>query len=65
MNDHDDAGKPPYPIIKDLSQEERDYVSQWMDHYISKGLCSGYLKEFNEQQKSGTSDWKLPEIPQF
>lgn len=67
------SGKPPYPIIKDLSEEEVEYITTWLDHYqFAKstngvddvGIIVGYLKEFKEQQESGKSTFKLPEAPQ-
>ena len=69
MDDNDDAGKPPYPIIKDLSEDEREYVTRWLDHYelspdgTEKKPFLGYVKEFKEQQQSGNSTFVLPPIP--
>ncbi len=62
LTEGDDGGKPPYPVVKNLTEEEREYVSQWMDFYITRAneKCVAYLTEFLEQQKSGTTDWKLP-----
>ena len=73
MDANDDGGRPPYPLLKDLSEGEIAYVSQWLDHYqagasndgihnVSKII--GYLKEFKEQQDSGTTNFKLPQKPQ-
>ena len=64
MDDHDDAGKPPYPILSQLTKDEFEYVSCWQDHYIAaaNGKCVGFLKEFLDQQKSGKSYWKLPQV---
>ncbi len=62
LTDNDDGGKPPYPVIKELTEEEREYVSQWMDFYTTRanGKCVAFLAEFLQQQKSGITDWKLP-----
>jgi hypothetical protein len=61
MDDNDDAGKPPYPLVKDLSEEELEFLSCWQDHYNAAGPCIGYLTVFKDQQKSGKTDWTLPE----
>ena len=69
MDDNDDAGRPPYPILDELSPDELEYVTRWLDHYhlspdgTSKKNFLGYLKEFKDQQKSGISAFKLPPIP--
>ena len=62
MDDNDDAGCPPYPIVADRDPDEVEYVSRWMDHYLQKtnGKVVGFLKEFDEQQKSGKTSWILP-----
>ncbi|OAF70532.1 KCa2.1 [Intoshia linei] len=65
LDDNDDKGQPPYPIIKDLSDDEKEYVHQWRDHYLmrdEKSKIVGYLKEFFEQQKSGKTTWTLPKV---
>ena len=73
MDDNDDGGNPPYPLVKDLSEDEVEYIHNWLDHYqaaFSKdegrgnlGEIIGFHKEFLEQQNSGKSTFKLPEIP--
>merc|ERR1712150_5696 len=69
MDDNDDAGRPPYPLVKDLSQGELEYVTSWLDHYHLggiQGLMSqnpdivGFLKEFKKQQLSGQTTFVLP-----
>ncbi len=73
MDENDDGGKPPYPIIKDLTADEVEYVTRWLDHYQAiqstdgvnnLGQILGHLVEFREQQESGKTDWKLPKIPE-
>ena len=67
LDANDDAGQPPYPILKDLSKEELEYVTRWLDHYelnpdgTSKEAIVGYLKEFKDQQNSGVTNFKLPQ----
>ncbi len=58
----DDGGRPPYPIMSELPPEDKEYVMQWMDHYISqsKGKVVGFLSEFLQQQLEGKTDWKYP-----
>ena len=69
MDANDDAGQPPYPILAQLSENELEYVTRWLDHYelsadgASKTAFLGYVKEFKEQQKSGTTTFELPPIP--
>jgi hypothetical protein len=63
-------GQPPYPILKDLSTDELEYITRWLDHYhvgpdpTNPRPIVGFLKEFKDQQDSGTSTFKLPEVPQ-
>eukprot|EP00755_Sulcionema_specki_P029773 Sspe_Gene.92870::Locus_65634_Transcript_1_1_Confidence_1.000_Length_1234::g.92870::m.92870 len=64
LDDNDDAGRPPYPIISSLTPEQVEYISTWLDHYLNraKGATAvGFLAEFRSQQESGVSDWRLPE----
>ena len=65
-------GRPPYPLAKDLSADEVEYVTRWLDHYQANrakdgldnlGEIVGYLQEYKEQQESGKSDFKLPPVP--
>ena len=69
LDDNDDKGKPPYPLIKDMSPEALEFVTCWLDYYaltpddIAKPIL-GFVKEFKEQQKSGKTDFVLPPIPQ-
>jgi len=92
------SGLPPYPLLKDLSSEELEYITRykkncafwvghfselkseyskfslkicfrWLDHYHIGSDTSnpkpivGYLKEFLDQQLSGTSTFNLPDVP--
>ncbi|KAK6180938.1 hypothetical protein SNE40_008900 [Patella caerulea] len=62
LDDNDDGGRPPYPLVDKLTQEEKEYVFCWLDHYLSSSKTPlGYLSEFREQQKSGVSSWTLPQ----
>ena len=68
MDDNDDRGRPPYPLVKDLNAEELEYVTRWLDRYsLNKDGTTrpfiGYLKEFKEQQKSGVTTYVLPPKP--
>lgn len=64
------SGRPPYPIVKDLSSGELEYITTWLDHYHvgpdpkNPRPIVGYLKEFKDQQEEGTTTFKLPDIPQ-
>ncbi|ESO93557.1 hypothetical protein LOTGIDRAFT_232618 [Lottia gigantea] len=62
LDDNEDFGKPPYPLLDSLTGDEKEYISRWMDHYLSSsnGKAVGYVKEFREQQKSGQSVYQLP-----
>ena len=42
----DDMGKPPYPDVVNLTEEEKEQLWRWVDHYLDKGEVVGYLKEF-------------------
>ena len=51
LDDNDDRGRPPYPLLKDLQATELDYLTCWLDHYAlneddSPRQFVGYLKEF-------------------
>lgn len=69
LDDYDDGGIPPYPLVKDFTEEELEYVTEWLDRYSlnaddsPKHSFIGYLKEFKEQQESGTTDFVMPPIP--
>ena len=43
MDDNDDAGRPPYPIITQLDPDVLEYVTRWRDFYLGKaqGQVSG------------------------
>ena len=71
LDDNDDKGRPPYPLVQDLSEDELEFITNWLDHYElgpndgdEKKPIVGYLKEFKEQQKSGCTTFALPPIPQ-
>ena len=58
-------GLPPYPLVSELTTDELDHITNWLDIYhIRKNLTLypivGYLKEFLDQQKSGVSTFTLP-----
>lgn len=72
MDDNDDGGAPPYPLESQLSEEEREYITSWLDHYHlgpMKGLQEenveilGFLREFKNQQDSEATTFVLPEVP--
>ena len=61
------SGRPPYPLLKDLSTEEKEHLENWLDSYHIKDKDTlelrpivGYLKEFHEQQNSRQSNFRLP-----
>eukprot|EP00947_MAST-08B_sp_MAST-8B-sp1_P005408 g5408.t1 len=60
MDQDDDFGRPPYRLPGHFgSDEEREYVSQWMDHYIAKGgieAIAAHLVEYREQLESEESE---------
>ena len=68
LDDNDDDGQPPYPLIKFMEPEALEFITCWLDHYAltandTPGSIVGYVKEFKEQQKTGMSEFKLPPIP--
>jgi len=63
---HIDQGKPSYPLIKDMSPEDLEFITQWLDTYSldendEMKPFVGYLKEFHEQQLSGTTSFVITE----
>ena len=65
------SGRPPYPLVTQLSKDEVEYLTQYLDNFqagVSSdgvgdlGEIVGYLKEFKEQQDSGKTSFKLPEV---
>ena len=67
LDDNDDNGQPPYPLIIDLQQGEMEFITCWLDHYAlnpddSVKPIVGYLKEFKEQQSSETTSFLLPSL---
>eukprot|EP00092_Neocalanus_flemingeri_P005505 GFUD01005935.1.p1 GENE.GFUD01005935.1~~GFUD01005935.1.p1 ORF type:complete len:314 (-),score=76.96 GFUD01005935.1:155-1051(-) len=72
MDDNDDGGAPPYPLVNSLTSGELEYVTSWLDHYHLGGIPGlmtqnpeilGFLKEFQVQQDSGETNFVLPPIP--
>ena len=68
LDDNDDDGQPPYPLIKTMEPEALEFITCWLDHYAltandTPGSIVGYVKEFKEQQKTGMSEFKLPPNP--
>ena len=62
-------GRPPYPLIKDLTKDEFEYLHGWLDMYLlpqtenakdDAGELIGYLKEFKGQQASGVTTFIMP-----
>ena len=60
-------GRPPYPLIEGMSQDELDHILGSLDSYQIKNKTSltlnpiiGYLKEFQDQQESGLTSFELP-----
>lgn len=73
LDDNDDGGRPPYPLVSSMTPGELEYVSSWLDHYHLGGIKGlmiqnpeilGFLKEFKIQQDSGETNFELPPIPQ-
>ena len=73
LDDNDDGGRPPYPLVRDLSPGELEYVTSWLDHYHLGGIPGlmsqdpdivGFLKEFRIQQSSGKTTFVLPPVPE-
>ena len=42
----DDMGKPPYPDVVNLADNEKEYLFQYLDNYLDKGEIVGCLQEF-------------------
>jgi len=72
MDDNDDGGKPPYPLVSKMSPGELEYVTSWLDHYHLGGIKGlmvqnpeivGFLREFKTQQSSGETKFVLPPVP--
>ena len=65
LDEHDDGGKPPYPLVTNFSDDELEYITRWLDRYSlnednSAKPIIGYLKEFKLQQISCQSKFVLP-----
>jgi len=72
MDDNDDGGAPPYPLVDKMTPGELEYITSWLDHYHLGGIQGlmtqnadilGFLKEFKDQQDSRVTDLILPPIP--
>ena len=37
LDDNDDRGRPPYPILDQLDPDVKEYVLRWRDYYVGKG----------------------------
>ena len=69
-NPNQSAGRPPFPLTKDLLPFELEYIQMWFDQFMfdvdkdgnlkQVSTIIGYLKEWKEQQDLGTTDFKLP-----
>ncbi len=64
------SGKPPYPLVKDMSKDELEYLTRFLDYYhagssqdgeTDMGEIVGCLEEFKEQQDKGETDFFMPE----
>ncbi len=63
------GGLPPYPLVKDISSKDLEYLTQFLDYYhagsskdgvTNMGRIVGHLVEFKEQQDSGVTEWRMP-----
>jgi len=50
IDHNDDFGKKPFPVLKNLTEDEREYCFQALDDFLSNGEIVGVLKEFWEDQ---------------
>jgi len=72
MDANDDSGLPPYPLIYNLTPDEQEYIERWLDHYqlgpfdnqLKNVEIMGLLKEFQDQQQMGSTEFKLPNKPE-
>ena len=64
-----DRGLPPYPLVKDMDEDEVERLTQFLDYFQagsspdginSMGEIVGHLFEFKKQQESGKTDYKMP-----
>ena len=63
-------GRPPYPLLNNISSDELEFIKMFLDEKMFKvderyniiGISEivGYLKEWKEQQDQGTTDFILP-----
>ena len=71
---HDGGGKPPFPLVSEMTPEQLEFARQTLDYILLGetpgilpteikvvGEVIGYLKEFAEQQKKPASEaFQLP-----
>ena len=56
--DDDDLGRPPYPDETKMTDEEREYVWNWIDHYFIEKCKSnpscviGIIQEWDQKLPS-------------
>ena len=64
------SGKPPFPLLKDFTEDDLEHLTQFLDSYhagsstdgrTNMGKIVGHLKEFREQQESGMTEWRAPQ----
>ena len=70
LDDNDDRGRPPFPLVSQLSQAELEFCLCWLDHYqlggqAGAGEVVAELAEFQQQQQAGTTTFALPPVPQL
>ena len=49
LDKDDDMGRPPYPDLSTVSADEKEYLNNWLDHYMEKGVVVGFVKEYLQQ----------------
>ena len=42
----DDLGLPPFQDVLELKEDEKEFIRNWMDHYLDNSEVVGYLEEF-------------------
>lgn len=67
LDDNDDLGQPPYPLVENLIAEEVEHITGWLDYYHAgradkNAEIIGFHKEFKEQQQSGMTEFVLPPL---
>ena len=66
LDANDDGGAPPYPLVASMTEEELEYVTNWLDYYQvgEGGALVGFHKEFRGQQEQGSTHFVLPPVPE-